>query len=230
MKSPCYFVFNHCIVLCPNLYSINLHNSLRTRSILVLVLSTAEPSRTPHSSKVKVTLRLTFSQSVSLGVEPQTTCLLLFDSYGLTRRRVCHLYMLLVLARAVSLGSESLLTPNQILLSQIWDFLFVASYDSQGYGGGIRSRLHTAIFTHPIYKRFSLYTFRTDHTENAVLSLLSTDHIENKSCDIYLASPLARWLLPSNKLKVFVLFLRAHTAGCLWSRCLIMRWHVTIFT
>jgi hypothetical protein len=43
MKSCC-FVFNHSALLCPILYSINLHNSLRTRSILVLVLSTAEPS------------------------------------------------------------------------------------------------------------------------------------------------------------------------------------------
>jgi hypothetical protein len=32
--------------LCPNLYSTKLHSSLRTRSILVLVLSTAEPSWT----------------------------------------------------------------------------------------------------------------------------------------------------------------------------------------
>jgi hypothetical protein len=53
------------------------------------------------------------SQSVSLGVEPHlglmARYLLLFDSYGLvfcgapslTRRRVCHLYMLLTLASAV---------------------------------------------------------------------------------------------------------------------------------
>jgi hypothetical protein len=34
-------------------------------------------------------------------------------------------------------------TCDQILLSQIRDFpFFVASYDSQGYGGGIRPRLH----------------------------------------------------------------------------------------
>jgi hypothetical protein len=32
---------------------------------------------------------------------------------------------------------------DHILLSHIWDFLFVASYDSQGYGGGIPPRLHT---------------------------------------------------------------------------------------
>jgi hypothetical protein len=37
----CHFVFNHYVLLCPNLYSTNLHNSLRTCSTLVLVLSTA---------------------------------------------------------------------------------------------------------------------------------------------------------------------------------------------
>jgi hypothetical protein len=62
----------------------------------------------------------TDGQSVSLGVEPElglmTRDLLLFDSYGrvcceapsLTRGRVCLMYMLLVLASAVLLGSESL--------------------------------------------------------------------------------------------------------------------------
>jgi hypothetical protein len=51
--------------------------------------------------------------------------------------------MLLVLGSAVFLGSEFLGTCDRILLSQIWDFLFVASYGSQGHGGGIRPRLHT---------------------------------------------------------------------------------------
>jgi hypothetical protein len=86
--------------------------------------------------KVKVTLLLTVSQSVSLGVEPHlglmTRYLLLFDSYGfvfcgapsLTRGRVCYLYMLLALASAVFLRSESLVTRYRILLSQIWDFPF----------------------------------------------------------------------------------------------------------
>jgi hypothetical protein len=76
-------------------------------------------------------LRLTVSQSVSLGVEPHlglmTRYLLLFDSYGLvfcrapslTRGRLCLLYMLLGLASAVLLGSESLGTRDHILLSQI---------------------------------------------------------------------------------------------------------------
>jgi hypothetical protein len=56
-----------------------------------------------------------------------TRYLLLFDSYGLvycgapslTRGRVCHLYMLLALASAVFLGSESLGTRGHILLSEI---------------------------------------------------------------------------------------------------------------
>jgi hypothetical protein len=43
---------------------------------------------------------------------------------SLTRGRVCLLYRLLALARAVLLGSESLGTRDHILLSQIWDFLF----------------------------------------------------------------------------------------------------------
>jgi hypothetical protein len=47
------------------------------------------------------------------------------------------------LASAVILGSESRGTRDHILLSQIRDFLFVASFDSQGYGIDIRPRLHT---------------------------------------------------------------------------------------
>jgi hypothetical protein len=66
------------------------------------------------------------SQPVSLGVEPHRY-LLLFDSCGLvfcgapslTRGRVCLLYMLLALASAVFLGSETLGTRDHILLSHI---------------------------------------------------------------------------------------------------------------
>jgi hypothetical protein len=60
---------------------------------------------------------------------------------SLTRGRICLLYMLLALASVVFLGSESLWTRDDILLSQI--SLLVASYDSQGHGGGIRPRLRT---------------------------------------------------------------------------------------
>jgi hypothetical protein len=92
--------------------------------------------------------------SVCLGITHlglTTRFLLQSDSCGfvdvgglsLTRRRVCRLQLLLAFASAVVLGSESRETRDHILLSQIRDFLFVASYDSQGYGGGIRARLHT---------------------------------------------------------------------------------------
>jgi hypothetical protein len=88
---------------------------------------------------------------------------------SLTRGRVCRSRQLPVLARAVILGSESRGTHDHILLSQIRDSpnmegqvpvfvssrntvvqlypqalgsLFVASYDSQDYSGGIRTLLH----------------------------------------------------------------------------------------
>jgi hypothetical protein len=61
------------------------------------------------------------------------------------RVRVCHFYMLLALASAVFLGSESLGTRDHILLSRFETSLFVASYDSQGHGGGIRPSLHAGI-------------------------------------------------------------------------------------
>jgi hypothetical protein len=55
MKSSFYFIFNHSVLLCPNLYSTNLHNSLTTCSILVLVLSNALHSHglsTPSSNSL----------------------------------------------------------------------------------------------------------------------------------------------------------------------------------
>jgi hypothetical protein len=94
---------------------------------------------------------------------------------SLTRGWICRLQLLLVLASAVILRSESHGTHYHILLSQIRDSpnlegqvpvfisprnrvallypqalgsLFVASYDSHGYGGGIRTRIHTAIWAY----------------------------------------------------------------------------------
>jgi hypothetical protein len=96
----------------------------------------------------------------------------LYAKSCLTRGLVCRSQLLLVLASAVILRFESRGTHSLILLSQIRDFpnlegqvpvfisprnrvtqlysqalgsLFVAFYDSQGYGGGIRTRLHTSL-------------------------------------------------------------------------------------
>jgi hypothetical protein len=87
-------------------------------------------SQSSSHFKVKVTLRLTVSQSVSLGVESHLGLTLwLLRSWfcgapSLTSRRVCLLCMLLGLASVVFLWSESLGICGHILLSQIWDVPF----------------------------------------------------------------------------------------------------------
>jgi hypothetical protein len=120
--------------------------------------------------KVKVTLRLTVSQSVSLGVEPHlglmTKYLLRFDSYvllfcgahSLTRGRVWLLYMLLALASAVFLGSKSLGTRDHILLSVI--------------------------------VVFSLYSLLSDHAEN--IHCLATDVF---CCCLFVAVGCVYWVV-----------------------------------
>jgi hypothetical protein len=64
----------------------------------------------------------------------------------LTRGRVCLLQLLLGLASTVILGSESCGTQTILYCLRFEASLFVAFYDSQCYGGRIRSRLHTAYF------------------------------------------------------------------------------------
>jgi hypothetical protein len=68
-------------------------------------------------------------------------------AFSLTRGRVRLLQLLLALASAVILASES-------HCLRFETSLFVASYDSQGYGGGIRPRLHTGLsvssVSHPL--------------------------------------------------------------------------------
>jgi hypothetical protein len=58
---------------------------------------------------------------------------------SLTRGRVCLLYMLLALASAVFLRSETLGTRDCLRFETS---LFVASYDSQGHGGDRPRRKH----------------------------------------------------------------------------------------
>jgi hypothetical protein len=57
---------------------------------------------------------------------------------SLTRGRICLFYMLLALASAVS-------NATIFYCLRFETSLFVASYDSQGHGGGIRPRLHTGM-------------------------------------------------------------------------------------
>jgi hypothetical protein len=95
------------------------------------------------------------SQSVSLGVEPHLGLMTRYlaitisqlrscfcGAPSLTRGRVCLLYMLLALASAVFLGSESLVLETIFYCLRLETSHFVASYDSQGHGGGIRLCLH----------------------------------------------------------------------------------------
>jgi hypothetical protein len=61
---------------------------------------------------------------------------------SLTKGQVCRLQLLLVLASAVILRSESRGAHDHIFYSRRFDIShFVASYDSQGYGGDIPHRL-----------------------------------------------------------------------------------------
>jgi hypothetical protein len=109
-----------------------------------------------------------------------------YSSYvtsSLTRGWVCRLQFLLVFASAVILTSESRGAHDHILLTQIRDSpnlegqvpvfisprnrvarlypqalasFVVASYDSQGYGGGIRPRLHTGLQVIILKRLFNL--------------------------------------------------------------------------
>jgi hypothetical protein len=87
----------------------------------------------------------THGQNFFLNLTP-AVIVIIYHPYiisSLTRGRVYRLKLLLALASAVIFGSESRGTCDHILLSQT--SLFVASYYSQGSGGGIRPCLHTGI-------------------------------------------------------------------------------------
>jgi hypothetical protein len=129
----------------------------RTRSPYLNPPGTGWPSYTTRHWVLKFRVRVrVYRQSLRLGAEPTETHGQFFFSQmntcghsphitsSLSRGYVCHSQLLLALASEFILGSQSRGTRDHFLLSQILrDFLSVASYDSQGYGGGIRPRLHT---------------------------------------------------------------------------------------
>jgi hypothetical protein len=113
------------------------------------------PFKNSTELKVKVTLWLTVSQSVSKswcrapsGAHNQI--LLLFDSYGLVlcgapwREGGSIICTCCWPLPAQSFSGPSPFGPMTIFYCLRFETsLFIASYDSQGHGGGIRPRLHT---------------------------------------------------------------------------------------
>jgi hypothetical protein len=96
------------------------------------------------------------TQSVSLGVEPHlglmTRHLLLFDSYGLVflwgalsdeRTGMSFVYSAGPCQRSLFRVQVPWESRPYFTVSDLKTSLFVASYDPQGHGGGIRPRHHT---------------------------------------------------------------------------------------
>jgi hypothetical protein len=104
----------------------------------------------------------------------------------LSDERICLQFIrtvLLGLASAVTLGSKSPGTRDPILLFRLrLSSLSVASYDSQGYGGGMLT--HFAPSTVPLDSGVTLYTSGMDGVENlrGCLPTLLSDGTETATC------------------------------------------------
>jgi hypothetical protein len=128
-----------------------------------------------------------------------TRYLLLFDSYGLvfwgtlSDERTGLSFVMLVVSPAQSFLGQSPLGLVTIFYSLRFEAsLFVASYDSQGYGGGIRPLLHTA----------------NERTDFVLCLYLGTDHIENTVHLLLHSCPLLRkTCLPSGCLEAGLIYL-----------------------
>jgi hypothetical protein len=87
----------------------------------------------------------------------------------------------------INFGSEFRWTRDHILLPLIRDFLFVASYDSQGYGGGIRPRLHTGMNLNSAEPSVRYYLRWSDGLEDT-FSKGSVFYFSGNSLPIYRSS------------------------------------------
>jgi hypothetical protein len=158
-----------------------------------------DPVSTQVKVKVKVTLRLTVGQSVSLGVKPPSgahnqifiTVWQLRSCFCgapcLSRGRVC----LCICVWCWPLPAQSFSGPSPLVLATIFYCLrfetsfFVASYDSQGHGGGIRPHLYTA--TGPHYIAFVRTPRKTPLPTILLLHdvAIGTDGVENTASQSY---------------------------------------------
>jgi hypothetical protein len=86
---------------------------------------------------------------------------------SLTRGRACLVYMLLVLASAVFLGSEFRGTRDHILLYQIWDFPFRRLLRLAGSRWRYSTPPPHVIAS--VILGISLYSRISDHTENSYI-------------------------------------------------------------
>jgi hypothetical protein len=152
-----------------------------------------------------------------------TRYLLLFDSYGLvfcgapslTRGRVCLLYMLLALDRAVFLGSESLWTRDHILLSQIWDFPQTRRVTVE-----VLDPASTLVSSNspPILLTVPTYNSSARTPRKTRLSVVKNACLLARYLAMYICGPHRKHLLPPGSI----------VACAYFGRCLEMCLHVTV--
>jgi hypothetical protein len=143
---------------------------------------------------------------------------------SLTRERVCCLQFLLILASAVILWSKSQGARDHILLSKIRDSpnlegqvpvfisprnrvaqlypqalgsLFVTSYDSQGYGGGIRTLIHAGVES--LISSSQSQSYITTDCQSANLSWNKSHSNELSDCTISWDSWVTEWRLGASQ-------------------------------